>query len=132
MHLCRPFLTVRHPLPHTCSRTLFESVDCERVWDQRALWLATGEEESPGDKEAIHGRRRRCGFGGCERKKEKEESDENECVYTDTLRPSTLNETDSLCAGLKAFRQTEHRDISKETRNLKRERETDKQTNKRF
>ena len=29
------------------------------------------EEESSGDKEAIYGRRRRCGFGGCERKKER-------------------------------------------------------------
>lgn len=50
-----------------------------------------------------------CGFGGCERKKQPRgrESNENECVYTDVLRPSRLNEMDSVCEGLKAFKQTE-------------------------
>lgn len=43
------------------------------------------------------------------RKNEKEEPNENECVYTDIQRPSRLNEMDSLCEGLKAFKQTRER-----------------------
>lgn len=43
------------------------------------------------------------------RKNEKEEPNENECVYTDIQRPSRLNEMDSLCEGLKAFKQTGER-----------------------
>lgn len=35
-------------------------------------------------------------------------------VYTDEQRPSRLNEINSLCEGLKAFKQTEEQDISKE------------------
>lgn len=39
------------------------------------------------------------------------ESNENECVYTDIQRPFRLKEMNSLCEGLKAFKQTEERNL---------------------
>ena len=59
-----------------------------------------------------------CGFRGCEEKRQQKgrEWNENECVYTDKLKPPWPNEMDSVCEGLEAFRQTDERGLSKESR----------------
>lgn len=56
----------------------------------------------------------RVGWMVWKKQQKGKESNESECVYTDEQRPSRLNEINSLCEGLKAFKQTEEQDISKE------------------